>query len=118
MIELIKIALDGKRFDLQNEKKLQQEVADALRNGGVFFHREHKLSDKSIIDFFVPIFDRGIGLELKISGSPKSIYKQLERYCEFPQVHEIVLITNKTIGLPSAINGKSTHIINLGKAWL
>lgn len=106
--------LNKHRFDLQNEKILQQQVEDVFRNSQVPYEREVKLNNMSIIDFVID----GVGIELKINGSGKEIYRQLVRYSEFPQIKALVLITNKALLLPKYINGKYTHIINLGISWL
>ena len=116
--ELKKILGTG-RYDLQDEKVIQMQISDALTAPDINHVRELRLSPKDIIDFYLPTCDEnGIGIEIKLSGNAKIIYKQLERYCKYPQISEIILITNKTIGLPKAILGKPTHIIKLGRAWL
>jgi len=53
-----------------------------------------------------------------LSAPVKRIYKQCERYCEFPEVKALLLITNKATGFPETINNKNCYILNLAKAWL
>ena len=109
--------LSNKKFDLHNEKVLQQQIEECLIKVGLEFKREVSLSHKDIIDFVVSVNGETIGLEVKISGNAKSIYKQCERYCKHP-IDAIVLVTNKTIRLPEKINMKPTGIVKLGRAWL
>lgn len=113
MNELLQL-LKGQRFQLHNEKALQAEIEALLIRNQVQHHREYYLSKGSIIDFLV----EGTGIEVKISGSAISIFRQLERYCEFDDITGIILLTNKAMGIPSSINNKPAILINLGKAWL
>ncbi len=106
--------LKQQRFSLHNEKVLQTEMETFLRDNAYVFQREHHLSKDSIIDFMIG----SIGIEIKITGNPKSIFKQCLRYCEFEEVSAIILVTNKIIKLPATLNKKPAHVLNLGTAWL
>lgn len=118
MIELVNIvygALKGKKLFLNDEKVLQLEIYQLLAGpAGAQLEREKHLSEKNIIDFFID----GLGIEVKIKGSRKQIYRQCERYCQFQEVKALILITNVSMGFPEQINGKDCYILNLGKAWL
>lgn len=105
-----------KRFaNLQEEKPLQQEVAELLTSNNVTFEREFRHDAENIFDFLVD----GIVIEIKIKGQQKrGIYYQLERYSKLETCHSIILLTNIAMGFPSELNGKPCYIINLGKAWL
>jgi hypothetical protein len=107
-------ALKSRRFSLENEKRLQAEIAYQLYQSKLSFDIEYHLDAHNIIDFFV----EGIGIEIKISGSAMNIYRQCERYCRFDAIKFLILITNKYMGLPEEIDGKPCSIINLGEAWL
>lgn len=103
------------RYSLHNEKAFQQDIADALKKYNIPFLREHILDKSSKPDFTL---NDGIIIEAKIKGNAKKIYKQCVRYCEFESVKTLILITNRTIGFPKEIKGKSCYVINTGKAWL
>lgn len=77
--------------------------------------REYHLDNENIIDFL--LFD-SIGVEVKIKGQKRAIYKQCERYCKFEKLKQLILVTNVSIGFPKEINGKDCYILNLSKAWL
>lgn len=111
-MELLQL-LRSKRFDLHNEKILQGQMEEALKAKGITFQREVTLSPGNIIDFM----SGHTGIEVKIAGSPKAIYKQLERYAQHEEVGEIILVTNKALALKE-VNHKPVHIVNLGLAWL
>jgi hypothetical protein len=109
--------LKNKRFLLHDEKALQREIAASLiaslSPGEV--QREFILAPGSIIDFLV---EPGIGIEVKIKGAKRQIYRQCIRYCEFEAIKSLILITNLSMGFPEQINGKDCFIIKLGPAWL
>ncbi|OZI06614.1 hypothetical protein BWI93_19230 [Siphonobacter sp. BAB-5385] len=101
------------RFDLHNEKVLQGQMEEAFQKAGIAYEREVTLAPGDIIDFMVG----PTGIEVKIAGTPKAIYKQLERYAQHEKVGEIILVTNKALRLKE-VNHKPIHIVNLGLAWL
>jgi hypothetical protein len=106
-------ALAGKRLPLQNEKLLQAELANLLPK----FFREYHLADGlGIIDFYY--FNSKIGIEVKIKGNRKDIYRQVTRYCQSSEINVLILLTNRAMGLPEFINGKPCYVVNLGTAWL
>jgi hypothetical protein len=109
--------LSKQRIIIYDEKSVQKQIFDILAmNYYQFNHmsREFRLDSKNIIDILI----EDIGVEIKIKGSPKSIYYQCERYCQFDQIKKLVLITNKVMRLPKEINGKPCYIYNLSKNWL
>lgn len=105
--------LTKQKFSLDREKATQAEIYSALSQFNELI-AEYKLDNKNIIDFFID----GIGIEVKIKGNKKDIYQQCCRYCEFDQIKVLILLTNRSIGFPNAINNKPCIVINLGKAWL
>jgi hypothetical protein len=112
------------RLPLSDEKDLQAKIAEMLALEKVPHVREVRLDDHDIVDFMVgpgaslqPL-EPACAIEVKIGGSRRAIYRQLERYCAHPQVTEIVLATNVPMNLPFEINGKRTAVANLGRGWL
>lgn len=112
MIEEILNIIKARKFDLQDEKILQAQIAQSLLPLKV--QREYCLDRHSIVDFFKD----GIAIEVKIKGNRKEIYKQCLRYSMIEGVKFIVLVTNKSIGFPLTLNDKPAYVINLGKSWL
>lgn len=106
--------LASTRFPAGPEKLLQEAVADALTDAGIAFEREFRLNDHDIIDFLVA----GIGIEVKIKGARRAIYRQLQRYAESDAVKSLVLLSSVAMGLPPEIDGKPVTIVSLGRAWL
>ncbi len=111
--ELI-IRLQKRRFNPENEKILQGQIEKSLADAGVLFEREVVLDKGSRIDFMVG----DIGIEVKIKGQKREIYKQCERYCGFESIKKLILLTSKSMGIDEEILGKPVYFININRAWL
>lgn len=108
------VLLSKKKFIFSNEKDVQLDIEQVLKDAGVNYRREVVLDARSKIDFMIGT----IGLEVKIKGGKADIYKQLERYCKLDSITEIILQTSRSMGIPNKINGKPVYVINMGMAWL
>lgn len=110
-------ALRSKRFILENEKALQAEMAVFLaeRFPVLLIEREFNLDPFNHIDF---LLDNRIGVEVKIKGAKREIFRQCERYCDFELIQIFILVTNLSMGFPEEINGKPCYVVKLGQAWL
>lgn len=106
--------IESLRLPLAREKVLQRDVAPHLERFGREVRREHDLGDGDVIDFLID----GVGLEFKIKGQRRAIYRQCERYCRHDAVQALVLATNAAMGLPAAIAGKPVFVASLGRGWL
>lgn len=115
-LDAIVKTLSWVKFPLQNEKLLQAEISKVLP----LCMREYTLHDSNgacgTIDFFS--IRSGVGVEIKIQGGKKQIYRQVKRYCDSFEIKALVLVTNRSMGLPAEINGKPCVVVNLGEAWL
>jgi hypothetical protein len=110
IIQLIR----GYRFGLGDEKRLQDDLFSVLLPRFPEARREVQLSPGNRIDFMVG----PIGIEVKIKGQRLAIYRQCERYCEYNDVAELILLTNASMGFPPDIKGKPTYLVSLSKSWL
>ena len=114
-IDKIFSTLSKVRFSLNDEKRLQTEMKGVLVS--LFGDRvipEKHFDSKNIIDFFIS----GIGIEVKIKGRKKNIYKQCVRYCGFDELKSLILVTGLAIGFPETINNKDCYVLKLASAWL
>lgn len=107
-------ALSRARLPVDDEKALQLAVSDVLTGAGMEHTREVKVTG-GIIDFIVA---PDIGIELKIKGSKRQIYRQVERYCADERLSHIVVASSLPLALPASIVGKPITLITLGRAWL
>jgi hypothetical protein len=113
-IEKIIEILTSYQFSLTSEKRLQVEIEEIFLNEGINFIKEYSLGNLGIIDFIV----EDIGIEVKVKGNPKSIYRQCEDYCQHDDIKKLLLVTNKSMGMPEEINNKLIFVVNLGLAHL
>jgi len=109
--------LSSTRVRVSTEQAMQDDVQSILEQMNVTFIREARIGKKDIIDFLAV---GGIGIECKVKKgwSKMQVYKQLERYCQSDQIKIIVLLTSMYMTLPAMIEGKRTHVIHAGRAWL
>jgi hypothetical protein len=105
-------ALGRLRLPLSSETVLQAAIAAGLADAGFDFAREHRLSSGSIVDLFAD----GIGIEVKIGGSKRAVFRQCQRYVAFDDIRALILATTAMLTLPTM--GKPVEIVNLGRAWL
>ncbi len=105
-------ALRGYQFNFSNEAELQDGIEEVLTAQGCTFERERALKGAGVIDFLVA---GGIGIEVKIKGSPVLVTRQLLRYAECEDVKELVLVTARSrLGdLPDTLRGKRVTVISL-----
>lgn len=103
-----------RRWPLTDEKTLQAAMAEELARAGVEASREVNLGDGDIIDFVIG----DVGVEVKIKGQRRAIYRQCERYCQHEEIRSLVLATNAAMGMPSDINGRSILVASLGRGAL
>lgn len=106
---------ETRRWPLADEKRLQLCIADEFAREGIEAEREVRLNGSDIIDFLTK---GGIGIEVKIKGSKREIYRQCERYCLHDRINALILASNVPVGLPTFINGKPISFVHLGKGWL
>lgn len=118
MVDVQEIAklIHSSRFPLTDEKRLQKEMESAFAREGIPHRPEVHLGARDIVDFMVD--EIGLAIEVKIKGSKRAIYKQLERYCEYDEVRTIMLATNVPMGLPPLIGGKPAYLVSLARGWL
>lgn len=112
--EFLHKLLSKHRLPLSNEKELQAAIGAVLTYNSIDYTREARLSGKDYIDFLVG----DVGIEVKLKGSAMAIYKQCKRYCGYPEVKELIIVTNRSMGFPKEIDGKPTYLLSLGRMWL
>jgi hypothetical protein len=112
--------LSAGRFDLDDEKACQAQILQWLTDRlppeiQPDLKPEHRLSSRDIPDFFI----LGVVIEVKMNKSREAnVVRQLARYAEHPEVTDLILLTNRAVRAPGAINGKRLCVISLGRAWL
>jgi hypothetical protein len=112
--------LSSYRFVVASEQELQRSVAQALRVERVAFAEEVSLGAGERIDF---LCEGGIGLELKIKGSPSEVLLQLQRYAASEAVTELVLVTTRIqhhamLGSQRTVGGKPLRVVRVAGGFL
>ena len=115
-VQSIFTTLASQRFPISTEALLQEAMHAHLVLSGIEAEREIVLSQGNRIDIFIA--SAGVGIECKIKGSKREIYRQVERYCEHDQIEALILATNVAMGMPAEVCGKPVYVLNLAKAWL
>lgn len=99
---------------LPQETQIHSIIAESLVNNGIEFQHEYRLSSDSRIDFL----SGNIGIEVKKSTvKDKNLLKQLKKYSESDKISKIILVTTKSVNIPSFINNKQIYIVNLYRNW-
>lgn len=104
------------RLNLGVEAITQVQVEVALMKAGYSFTRHHHLDDENIPDFMD--LESGIAIEVKLKGQKMKIYRQCARYCQFDQVKQLILVSNRHMKLPKTIHKKPAFFFHIGKAYL
>jgi len=103
------------KLDLSTEKRAQSDFEQRLKDSGVWYEREVRLSDHDIVDFLID----GIAIEFKLRPKgKKAVYRQLCRYATYDRVKAVMLVSCTSMGIPEQIDGKDTYFVKLGEAWL
>jgi hypothetical protein len=100
---------------VKEEVHIHNDIKVLFDNNNIKYSYEHKLGRGNRIDFLV---ENGVGVEVK-KGKPNrtQVIKQLNRYLEFEDVKEIILVIERSMDIPEEIKGKKCKVIALNKLW-
>jgi hypothetical protein len=99
------------RYRFSNERDLQDGIQRVLELNSIGHSREYRLTGHDIVDFLVG----DVGIEVKVSGSPVQVYRQLARYAESEEIAGLILVTARTQLSPAKIIlGKPVKTVKLG----
>lgn len=102
-------------IDVSTEKTAHRSLAEALRRHGLEVTCEVSLTRKERIDIMVG----SVGVEVKVKGSRREIYRQLERYAACPEVSVLVLATGAAwLKRLDSVGGKPLLLCSLTRGWL
>lgn len=96
------------------EYDIHTQIAEALTASGLDFQHEYKLAPRCRIDFIVG----RVGIEVK-KGRPiaSALTKQLRRYLASDALDAVLVVTQRALPLPDAIDGKPVHVLSLNRLW-
>lgn len=114
-IERVTGALASLRVAAQPEEmELHRAVSEALTRADIAFVHEAKLAPRCRIDFLAG----RIGIEVK-KGRPAAaaLRGQLARYLAGDRLDAVVVVAQRTVALPHAIQGKPVALVTLDRLW-
>ena len=98
----------------QGEYDLHRLVMDTLSRQGVPFAHEVSLAPRCRIDLMCG----GVGIEIKRGRMERAkVLRQLTRYAACERVAGLILVTEKSLGLPREIGGKPVRVVCLNRLW-
>lgn len=105
--------LERTRILYSSERDVHDAVEEALLAAGLVVSREVPLDAQSRIDLLV----EDVGIECKVSGSWRTVARQLERYATYDQIGSLVLVTTQnrhTLVPVKAQSGKPIFVHRVG----
>ena len=98
----------------QGEYDLHRLVMDTLSRQGVPFAHEVSLAPRCRIDLMCG----GVGIEIKRGRVERAkVLRQLTRYAACDRVAGLILVTEKSLGMPREIGGKPVRVVCLNRLW-
>ena len=98
----------------QGEYDLHRRVMDTLSRQGVPFAHEVSLAPRCRIDLMCG----GVGIEIKRGRVERAkVLRQLTRYAACERVAGLILVTEKSLGMPREIGGKPVRVVCLNRLW-
>lgn len=110
--EQVTTAIRAHRYHYAHEDGLQAGITEALTGAGLPARREVRLAPRDRLD----VLAGGVGIEVKVAGSPDSVLGQLQRYATSEQITALVLVTTvaRQRAMPEQVGGKPLSVIYLG----
>lgn len=106
-------AIRAHRYRYANEAELHLGILGALHQAGLDADHEATLTAGERIDFLTA---NGIGIEVKVDGQARDVWRQLTRYAACPQVTALLLVTTRrrhAAGAPRAIGAIPVTVLVL-----
>ena len=107
-------AIERARIHVATEDWAQTSIARALARAGIEAEREVALDGASRIDFLAGV----VGVEVKVKGQRRAIWRQLDRYAAHPRIGALVLATGVAMPISGWVNGKPLLVASLSRGWL
>ena len=107
--------IERTRVGISTEESAHLAVLDALRAAGMDVQAEVWITDSDRVDLLV----EGVGIEVKVKGGRRDIYRQLQRYARSDRIEALVLATG--LAWPSSIkdvDGTPLIAASLTRGWL
>lgn len=96
------------------ENDIHGFVEDCLKKSGLQYKHEARIGVGCRIDYLVG----DVGIEIK-KGKPAhaALVRQLRRYAACDGVRSIIVLTQRSVSLPSEVCGKPVRALSLNSLW-
>ena len=93
---------------------IHPRIAEVLDRAGLCYKHEVRIDPRMRLDFLLD----GIVIEAKRQRpDPYRLLKQLEKYTGSDQVAGVVVVAERSVPVPSEINGKPIRFLSLDSLW-
>lgn len=106
--------IEARRINMTTEEAAHRAISAALTAAGIEHENEVRLSKGERIDMLAG----RVGIEVKVQGQRRAIYRQLERYVLRPEIDALVLVTGVAFPGSLDVEGRTVFIANLTRGWL
>lgn len=108
-------ALASVRMPAQPEEyDIHAQVASALGAASIAYEHEYRLAPRCRIDFKAG----AVGIEVKKGRpAPRALARQLSRYLASDALLAAVVVVQRAVALPPAIEGKPVVVVSLNRLW-
>lgn len=103
----IQVLLSPYAFSTLNEKALQDGIEQVLRESGIEFIREARVTKQDRPDFMID----DVAVEAKIKDTISEVTRQLHRYAQLDSVQAILLVTSRHTHRGVMSDSKRLHIL-------
>ena len=100
-------AIGNLSISVPDERVLQEAIDQRLRQSGLSYEREWRLSPQDRIDFVVHA-EGNIGIEVKIDGTCPQLMRQVHRYLAHGTIDGMVIVTTRArlTRIPAKVRSK------------
>lgn len=102
------------RINLTSEATAHRDVMAALTAAGIDACPEARLTASERID----VLCGPVGVEIKVGGSRRSIWRQLCRYAALPEIEALVLATGTAWPGTPSVDGVPLSVADMSRGWL
>lgn len=97
-----------------DEFEIHDELSEALARAGIAHRREYTFGPRCRADLWI----EGIAVEVKKQRPARAaLLTQINRYAEQPALRGLIVVLERSIPVPSTIEGKRVAVLSLNALW-
>ena len=99
---------------VMEEQEIQDAIEHAFQERGILYEREAKVAPRCRLDFL----SSGVAVEVKKRRPEKAkLIAQITRYARLDAIKAIIVVLERSIGLPPTICGKPVQVVSFNSLW-